>query len=89
MIGSKIIDTLQLTAKENLLYEYLMAHRDKVCDKDELIRAVWSEDINFKEGIRNESLTQLVRRLRVKIEKDPANPVHIHTVPGRGCSFRL
>jgi hypothetical protein len=82
-----IFDTSTLTAKENLLLEYLIAHAGEVCEKDEIIRAVWPEDVIFEQGIRDESLAQLVRRLRVKIEPDPAEPHYIHTTPGRGYRF--
>jgi len=82
------VDVSQLTAKENLLLEYFKEHSDVVCEKDELIRAVWPEDVIFEQGVRDDSLAQLVRRLRIKIEPDPAQPSHIQTVPGRGYIFR-
>ncbi len=81
-------DTAQLTAKEHLLLEYLQAHAGQVCEKDDLVHAVWPEDVIYEQGIRDESLAQLVRRLRVKIEPDPAEPAFIQTVPGRGYLFR-
>jgi hypothetical protein len=80
-------DTSHLTAKENLLLNYFVAHPDVVCEKDDLIRAVWPEDKVFERGVRDDSLAQLVRRLREKIEPDPSNPRYIHTVPGRGYRF--
>jgi hypothetical protein len=82
------VDTSQLTAKEHLLLEYLRAHAEEVCEKDELICAVWPEDEIFERGIRDDSLAQLVRRLRVKIEPDPSSPQLIQTVPGRGYRYR-
>lgn len=81
-------DRTVLTAKENLLLGHLMAHTGQVCEKDDLIRAIWPEDVIFEQGIRDESLAQLVRRLRVKVETNPAEPKYIHTVPGRGYMFR-
>jgi hypothetical protein len=81
------IDTAGLTAKEHALWEYLQAHPGQVCEKDDLIRAVWPEDRIFERGIRDDSLAQLVRRLREKIEIDPSNPRHIQTVAGRGYRF--
>jgi DNA-binding response OmpR family regulator len=85
--ASSSIDTTQLTAKEHLLWEYFLAHPDQVCEKDDLIRAVWPEDRIFERGIRDDSLAQLIRRLREKIEPVPSTPLHIHTVPGRGYRF--
>jgi DNA-binding response OmpR family regulator len=84
---STVFDTTQLTAKEHLLLAYLQAHPNQICDKDELIRAVWSEDKAFVKGIRDDSLAQLVRRLREKIETDPSSPKHILAAPGRGYRF--
>lgn len=81
------IDAAQLTAKEHLLWEYFQAHPDQVCEKDDLIRAVWPEDRIFERGIRDDSLAQLVRRLREKTEPDPSSPEHIQTVPGRGYRY--
>ena len=85
--SSPAIDTTQLTAKEHLLWAYLLAHPGQVCEKDDLIRAVWPEDRIFERGIRDDSLAQLVRRLREKIEPNPSTPLHIHTIPGRGYRF--
>ncbi len=82
-------DISQLTAKEGLLFEYLSQHPNKICGKDELIRAIWPEDKVFDEGVRDESLAQVVRRLRVKIEADPSNPRIIRTVPGRGYLYKI
>jgi energy-coupling factor transporter ATP-binding protein EcfA2 len=82
-----MVDTGQLTAKEHLLWEYLQAHPNQVCDKDDLIRGVWPEDRIYERGIRDDSLAQLVRRLREKVEPDPSSPRHIQTVAGRGYRF--
>lgn len=80
-------DTSQLTAKENQLWAYLQAHPDQVCEKDDLIQAVWPEDVIFERGVRDDSLAQLIRRLREKIEPVPSSPQHIQTIPGRGYRF--
>jgi energy-coupling factor transporter ATP-binding protein EcfA2 len=77
----------ELTAKEHMLLAYFYDHPEVVCEKDNLIRAVWPEDHIFEQGIRDDSLAQLVRRLRTKIEADPSQPRHIHTVPGRGYRY--
>lgn len=77
-----------LTAKESRLLSHFQAHPGVVCEKDDLIRAVWPEDKVFERGVRDDSLAQLVRRLREKIEADPANPRHIQTAPGRGYTYK-
>ena len=76
-----------LTAKETLLLGYLRSHPEVLCEKDAVIRAVWPEDKIFDQGIRDDSLAQLVRRLRQKIEPDPSQPIHLVTVPGRGYRY--
>ena len=84
MIDLSNFDTSKLTQKEYLLLEFLVNHAGTVCDKDDLIKAVWSEDVIFELGIRDESLAQLIRRLRKKIEPDPSKPRFIRTITGRG-----
>jgi DNA-binding winged helix-turn-helix (wHTH) protein len=64
-----------------------MAEPNQVVEKDALARAVWSEDRVYTRGIRDDSLAQLVRRLREKIETDPTHPRFILTVPGRGYRY--
>ena len=81
------VDTAGLTLKEHALWEYLQAHPGQVCEKDDLIRAIWPEDRIFERGVRDDSLAQLVRRLREKVEPDPSNPRCIQTVAGRGYRF--
>jgi hypothetical protein len=85
-LGGVEIDTTGLTAAEFRLWAYLRAHARQVCGKDELIQAVWPEEAQL-EGLRDDSLAQLVSRLRRKVEPDPANPARILTVPGRGYRF--
>jgi hypothetical protein len=76
-----------LTAKESRLLSYFQAHPHAICEKDELIGAVWPEDKVFERGVRDDSLAQLVRRLREKIEPEVAHPRHIHTAAGRGYRY--
>ena len=75
----------ELTALEERLLAYLSAHVEQVCTKEELIQAVWSEE-KLVAGLRDDSLTQLVHRLREKI--DSAGKNRIQTLPGRGYRFR-
>jgi hypothetical protein len=77
------LDTSVLTSKELRLWEYLQAHPGEVCEKDALIQAVWPEDRIFLNGIRDDSLAQLIRRLRQKVDE----PHFIQTVPGRGYKY--
>ncbi|MBI9050843.1 MAG: winged helix-turn-helix domain-containing protein [Anaerolineaceae bacterium] len=83
------MDTEQLTAQEFRLLSALQANSAELCTKDELIQAIWPEDKIYGQGLRDDSLAQLVRRLRTKIEPDPSNPQKIQTVPGRGYIWRV
>lgn len=70
---------IPLTALEGRLLDYMMVNAGQVLTIDSLIDHVWGA-----QGGDRDMLRQLVRRLRRKIEPDPANPVYIHTVPGLG-----
>jgi hypothetical protein len=75
------IDPVNLTAGEQRLLDYLRLHPGQVCLKDELIRAVWPEEV-VTAGLRDDSLAQLVHRLRDKI-----GARWVQTVPGRGYRY--
>jgi DNA-binding winged helix-turn-helix (wHTH) protein len=82
------IHRVRLTAKERVLLDILEQNPGRVLPKDQLIRAVWPEDQIYESGVRDDSLAQLVRRLRKKIEPNPSEPEHIHTVSGRGYTYK-
>jgi hypothetical protein len=81
--GEPVLETTDLTAAEFRLLQYFQAHSGVVCSKDDLIAAVWPEEVHAA-GLRDDRLAQLVRRLRLKVEPDPAHPRRIKTVAGRG-----
>jgi DNA-binding response OmpR family regulator len=74
---------LMLTAKEFDLLWYLAAHPRQVFNRDQLLDAVWGET----QYIDPSTVTVHVRRVREKIERDPATPRHLHTVWGVGYKF--
>jgi DNA-binding response OmpR family regulator len=76
--------TKSLTSLESRLLEYLMLNAGHILTTDDLISDVWGAS-----GGNSEMLRQLVRRLRAKIEDDPANPYYIQNLPGLGYAFRL
>ena len=53
-------------------------------DTETLLAAVWG----YVDGSRSRTLDAYVRRLRLKCEQDPANPVRIITIHGVGYRFR-
>ncbi|KAF0107237.1 MAG: winged helix family two component response transcriptional regulator [Anaerolineaceae bacterium] len=74
-----------LSPKEYALLAYLHNRRGQVCSKDEIGRAVWPE--YEAGGIFDYQIENLVRRLRTRIETDPANPQLLLTV--RGLGYKL
>ncbi|MFH9728230.1 response regulator transcription factor [Streptomyces sp. NPDC017254] len=73
---------LALTLREFDLLAYLMRNPGQVCDRERLMRDVWGWDFGDLSTV-----TVHVRRLRGKIEDDPASPRLIQTVWGAGYRF--
>lgn len=78
--------TDQLSPLEYRLIVFLIGSKGRVCTRDEVIEAIWS-DTQTQEGVSDQALDQIVYRLRKKIENDPNNPEHLQTVKGRGYRF--
>src|SRR6266581_269839 len=74
---------LSLTATEFRLLEFLMSRPGVVFSRERLLNAVWGQD----RAITDRAVDVYVLRLRQKVEKDPANPVLIHSVRGFGYTF--
>jgi DNA-binding response OmpR family regulator len=75
--------TVTLTVKEFDLLWFLACHPGQVFSRDQLLNQVWGYDFYGDSG----TVTVLVRRLREKIESDPADPHYILTVWGVGYKF--
>jgi len=72
-----------LPLKEFELLEYLIRNSGRVLTRSQLIDRVWGSDY-FGD---TKTLDVHVKRLRARIEADPANPVFIQTVRGLGYKF--
>ncbi len=72
--------TLRLTTIEFDLLWFLANNPDQVFARDELMDRVWGYTSELDTG----TVTVHVRRLREKIEDDPARPRHLETVWGSG-----
>ena len=75
---------LELTLREFELLKYLAEREDKVYSREQLLEEVWGYE--YYGDIRTVDVT--VRRLREKLEDDPANPQYIMTKRGIGYYFR-
>jgi two-component system, OmpR family, response regulator RegX3 len=74
---------ITLPLKEFDLLEYLMRNSGRVLTRGQLIDRVWGADYVGD----TKTLDVHVKRLRSKIESDPANPIHLVTV--RGLGYKL
>lgn len=74
-----------LTAREFDLLYLLASHPRQVFTRDQLLDRVWG----MTEYIDPGSVTVHIRRLREKIEADPAHPHHLITVWGVGYKFEV
>ncbi len=75
---------VELSPKEFLLLVYLYERSGEVCSKDDIGHVVWPE---YHEGVYDYQIENLVRRLRAKLEPDPADPQLLLTV--RGLGYKL
>ena len=76
-------ELLPLTRTEFRLLIELARHEGRVCSREHLLERVWGY------GYFGDSrlVDVHIRRLRTKLERDPANPRHVVTV--RGLGYRL
>jgi two-component system response regulator RegX3 len=79
-INDKLVS---LPLKEFELLEFLVRNSGRVLTRSQLIDRVWGSDY-FGD---TKTLDVHVKRLRAKIETDPANPTFIQTIRGLGYKF--
>jgi DNA-binding response OmpR family regulator len=86
-VGQRMVlddgETLELTPIEFRLLHCLMRNAGRTLTHDFLFNHGWGYEY---EGYSNQ-IAVYIRRLRSKIEDDPANPEHIITVRGQGYRF--
>jgi DNA-binding response OmpR family regulator len=74
---------IAIANKEYELLYFFASHTEIVFSKEQLYDKIWGEDMY---GDMN-TVAVHINRLRDKIEKNPANPLHIQTVWGTGYRF--
>ena len=74
---------VELTATEFNLLWFLAAHPRQVFRRDKLLEEVWG----YADYLDPGTVTVHIRRLREKIERDPAKPAWLQTVWGVGYKF--
>jgi two-component system, OmpR family, response regulator RegX3 len=78
-------ESVSLPLKEFELLEMLLRNAGRVLTRGQLIDRVWGSDYVGD----TKTLDVHIKRLRAKIEPDPAKPVHIITVRGLGYKFEV
>lgn len=76
-------ESVGMPLKEFELLEFLMRNAGRVLTRGQLMDRVWGSDY-VGDG---KTLDVHVKRIRSKIEPDPANPVYLTTVRGLGYRF--
>ena len=79
--GSELV---VLTAKEFDVIEFLMRNANRVYSREALLDTIWAYE--YRSDIRTVDVH--IRRLREKLEENPAEPQHILTTWGVGYYFR-
>lgn len=77
---SKIVT---LTAQEFKTLHFLVQNADRVISRDELLNEVWG----YQNYPSTRTVDNHILKLRQKLERDPASPVHFRTVHGMGYKF--
>jgi two-component system alkaline phosphatase synthesis response regulator PhoP len=73
-----------LTAKEMGLLKLLITHEDEVVTREVILNEVWGYD----KYPTTRTVDTFIHNLRKKIEDDPAQPVHLLTIPWSGYKFQ-
>lgn len=73
-----------LTEREAELLTYLVRHRDRAVDRDEILAQVWHLNPN---AVETRTVDMTIARLREKLRDDGTRPRLIQTLRGRGYRF--
>lgn len=76
---------LELTAAEYKLLRLFMEHPDTILSAEQILGRLWDCDGSFVDA---NTLAVYVRRLRAKVEEDPAQPARIVTVRRMGYKWQ-
>ncbi len=74
-------ERVEVTQVEFQLMKHFLEHTGKAFSREEIFRTVWGDHFT---GDRHKIVDVNIRRLRIKLEDDPSNPVFIQTVWGYG-----
>lgn len=77
-------ELIELTPTEFSLMELFMKNPEKAFTRDQLLDEIWGDNFFGESKIVDVN----IRRIRSKIEEDPANPKYLNTVWGIGYRYR-
>ena len=83
--GEAWVDGVRMPTLTDLEYRLLLllyGRLGKICDKYQIVEAVWGE--TYIDEVDDARIEKLVSRLRAKLERDASNPRYLITVRGRG-----
>ena len=75
---------LALSALEYRILLLLVSNRGRLMTREKLLEDIWDVAGDF---VNDNTLTVYIKRIREKVEDDPANPTVIRTV--RGLGYRV
>ncbi|HEY2380803.1 MAG TPA: response regulator transcription factor [Terriglobia bacterium] len=76
-------ELLSLTTQEFKLLRHFTQNPSRVMSRSELLNEVWG----YQDYPSTRTVDNHVWKLRLKLESDPANPVHFQTIHGAGYKF--
>ena len=76
-------EVVDLTQVEYVIVRYLFENRNKALSRDDILNSVWGNDYTGEPKIVDVN----VRRLRLKLEDNPGDPVHLVSVRGFGYKW--
>jgi two-component system alkaline phosphatase synthesis response regulator PhoP len=74
---------VSIAGKELQLLRYLIHHRGRIVPREEILQNVWE----YSSDVASRTIDVHVAWLRQKLEDNPQNPKHIHTIRGKGYRF--
>ncbi len=74
---------VQLTSQEFKVLKFMIQNAERVLTREELLNSVWG----YQNYPSTRTVDNHILRLRQKLEKDPANPLHFRTVHSAGYKF--
>lgn len=77
-------EAVELTALERRLIELFLHNRGIVLTRERILDRIWDADERF---VESRTLNVTIRRLRMKVEENPEEPIYIRTVFGLGYKW--